>query len=296
MTIKKLIVENQLRVEGVLDTLLTQPMITDQTLLAASRYSLLNGGKRMRPCMVYVTGEIFGANPDDLDLVAAAIECIHSYSLVHDDLPAMDDDDLRRGMPTCHIAYDEATAILAGDALQTFAFEILSSSKFKTINAQQQVALIANLASASGLRGMCGGQALDIAATNCAINLTQLEQIHQLKTGALLTSAILMGAICAPKTTPEILQNLKIFGENIGLAFQVQDDILDIEGDTAVLGKPQGSDLQANKSTYPSLLGLEQAKLKSQQLYENALNALAQIPADTTQLAQLAAYIVSRDH
>ncbi|MDP4982428.1 MAG: (2E,6E)-farnesyl diphosphate synthase [Pseudoalteromonas tunicata] len=289
-------VENQLRVEGVLDTLLTQPMITDQTLLAASRYSLLNGGKRMRPCMVYVTGEIFGANPDDLDLVAAAIECIHSYSLVHDDLPAMDDDDLRRGMPTCHIAYDEATAILAGDALQTFAFEILSSSKFKTINAQQQVALIANLASASGLRGMCGGQALDIAATNCAINLTQLEQIHQLKTGALLTSAILMGAICAPKTTPEILQNLKIFGENIGLAFQVQDDILDIEGDTAVLGKPQGSDLQANKSTYPSLLGLEQAKLKSQQLYENALNALAQIPADTTQLAQLAAYIVSRDH
>ncbi|AXT32563.1 (2E,6E)-farnesyl diphosphate synthase [Pseudoalteromonas tunicata] len=271
-------------------------MITDQTLLAASRYSLLNGGKRMRPCMVYVTGEIFGANPDDLDLVAAAIECIHSYSLVHDDLPAMDDDDLRRGMPTCHIAYDEATAILAGDALQTFAFEILSSSKFKTINAQQQVALIANLASASGLRGMCGGQALDIAATNCAINLTQLEQIHQLKTGALLTSAILMGAICAPKTTPEILQNLKIFGENIGLAFQVQDDILDIEGDTAVLGKPQGSDLQANKSTYPSLLGLEQAKLKSQQLYENALNALAQIPADTTQLAQLAAYIVSRDH
>lgn len=296
MTIKKLIVENQLRVEGVLDTLLTQPMITDQTLLAASRYSLLNGGKRMRPCMVYVTGGIFGANPDDLDLVAAAIECIHSYSLVHDDLPAMDDDDLRRGMPTCHIAYDEATAILAGDALQTFAFEILSSSKFKTINAQQQVALIANLASASGLRGMCGGQALDIAATNCAINLTQLEQIHQLKTGALLTSAILMGAICAPKTTPEILQNLKIFGENIGLAFQVQDDILDIEGDTAVLGKPQGSDLQANKSTYPSLLGLEQAKLKSQQLYENALNALAQIPADTTQLAQLAAYIVSRDH
>ncbi|WP_370301638.1 (2E,6E)-farnesyl diphosphate synthase [Pseudoalteromonas tunicata] len=296
MTIKKLIVENQLRVEGVLDTLLTQPMITDQTLLAASRYSLLNGGKRMRPCMVYVTGEIFGANPDDLDLVAAAIECIHSYSLVHDDLPAMDDDDLRRGMPTCHIAYDEATAILAGDALQTFAFEILSSNKFKTINAQQQVALIANLASASGLRGMCGGQALDIAATNCAINLTQLEQIHQLKTGALLTSAILMGAICAPKTTPEILQNLKIFGENIGLAFQVQDDILDIEGDTAVLGKPQGSDLQANKSTYPSLLGLEQAKLKSQQLYENALNALAQIPADTTQLAQLAAYIVSRDH
>ncbi|MDP5211934.1 (2E,6E)-farnesyl diphosphate synthase [Pseudoalteromonas tunicata] len=289
-------VENQLRVEGVLDTLLTQPMITDQTLLAASRYSLLNGGKRMRPCMVYVTGEIFGANPDDLDLVAAAIECIHSYSLVHDDLPAMDDDDLRRGMPTCHIAYDEATAILAGDALQTFAFEILSSNKFKTINAQQQVALIANLASASGLRGMCGGQALDIAATNCAINLTQLEQIHQLKTGALLTSAILMGAICAPKTTPEILQNLKIFGENIGLAFQVQDDILDIEGDTAVLGKPQGSDLQANKSTYPSLLGLEQAKLKSQQLYENALNALAQIPADTTQLAQLAAYIVSRDH
>ncbi|ATC93729.1 farnesyl diphosphate synthase [Pseudoalteromonas tunicata] len=280
----------------MLDTLLTQPMITDQTLLAASRYSLLNGGKRMRPCMVYVTGEIFGANPDDLDLVAAAIECIHSYSLVHDDLPAMDDDDLRRGMPTCHIAYDEATAILAGDALQTFAFEILSSSKFKTINAQQQVALIANLASASGLRGMCGGQALDIAATNCAINLTQLEQIHQLKTGALLTSAILMGAICAPKTTPEILQNLKIFGENIGLAFQVQDDILDIEGDTAVLGKPQGSDLQANKSTYPSLLGLEQAKLKSQQLYENALNALAQIPADTTQLAQLAAYIVSRDH
>lgn len=296
MTIKRLILDNQLRVERVLDALLAQPMITDPNLLAASRYSLLNGGKRIRPCLTYVTGEILGANPDDLDLVAAAVECIHSYSLIHDDLPAMDDDDLRRGKLTCHIAYDEATAILAGDALQTFAFEILSSNRFKAISAQQQVMLIANLARASGLKGMCGGQALDISATNRVINLDQLEKIHQLKTGALLTSAITMGAICAPKATPEILHHLNVFGENIGLAFQVQDDILDIEGDTATLGKPQGSDLEANKSTYPALLGLEQAKLKSQQLYENALNALAKIPEDTTLLAQLAAYIVSRDH
>ena len=184
MTIKRLILDNQLRVERILDALLAQPMITDPNLLAASRYSLFNGGKRIRPCLTYVTGEILGANPDDLDLVAAAVECIHSYSLIHDDLPAMDDDDLRRGKPTCHIAYDEATAILAGDALQTFAFEILSSNRFKAISAQQQVMLVANLARASGLKGMCGGQALDISATNRVINLDQLEQIHQLKTGA----------------------------------------------------------------------------------------------------------------
>jgi farnesyl diphosphate synthase len=228
-------------------------------------------------------------------VLAAAIECIHSYSLVHDDLPAMDDDDLRRGRPTCHIVYGEAHAILAGDALQTLAFDLIANHSFN-VPAQQQLKMIAALAKASGIEGMVGGQALDIAATDKLVNLAELERIHKLKTGALLNCAITLGALCAADTNQQTLLQLKQFGDAIGLAFQVQDDILDIEGDTQVLGKPQGSDVAANKATYPALLGLTGAKQKAQSLLKCALDALAAIDADTSELENLAKYIVERDY
>ncbi len=296
MDIKLALQTAQSRVEQQLKTILATQSNTDEKLIAATSYSLLNGGKRLRPFLVYLTGEMLNADLDDLNIIAAAIECIHSYSLIHDDLPAMDDDALRRGNPTCHIAYDEATAILAGDALQTLAFELLASQSFNKIGPTQQVSLIACLAKASGLQGMCGGQALDIAATSTQVTLDELERIHQLKTGALLSASVQMGALCSKECTDEILSQLAIFSTAIGLAFQVQDDILDIEGDTQVLGKPQGSDLAANKATYPALLGLSGAKDKAKKLYQEAIFALEKIPADTSRLQALAAYIIERDH
>lgn len=270
---------------------------TEENVLAATRYSVENGGKRLRPFLVYCTGKLFGAAAADLDNAAAAIECIHSYSLVHDDLPAMDDDELRRGRPTCHIQFDEASAILAGDALQTLAFELLSTPNF-TISPQSQLQMISALAKASGLQGMVGGQALDIAATDRTVTLTELERIHKLKTGALLSCAIELGMLCAQpeRLTDETRQAMRTYGQAIGLAFQVRDDILDVEGDTAVLGKPQGSDVEHNKSTYPALLGLTQAKEKAEQLIHEALNALETIDGDTEVLADLAKYIIDREH
>ncbi|WP_328285011.1 (2E,6E)-farnesyl diphosphate synthase [Pseudoalteromonas sp. DL2-H2.2] len=283
------------QVENTVATYFAQTLDSDETAIAAARYSISNGGKRLRPFLVYATGQIFGASPRDLDIAAAAVECIHSYSLVHDDLPAMDDDDLRRGKPTCHIAFDEAQAILAGDALQTLAFELLSTHTFSVPTANQ-IAMIKTLAKASGLQGMVGGQALDLAATDKSVSLAELERIHRLKTGALLTCAIELGALCAPDVSLTTLERLRDYGQNIGLAFQVQDDILDIEGNTEVLGKPQGSDLEHNKSTYPALLGLTGAKQKAQALVEDAKRALQDIDADTQTLALLADYIIARDH
>ncbi|MCF6456761.1 (2E,6E)-farnesyl diphosphate synthase [Pseudoalteromonas sp. MMG023] len=268
---------------------------TDEKLVAACRYSLLNGGKRLRPILVYLTGELFNADNADLDRIACAIECVHSYSLVHDDLPAMDDDELRRGRPTCHIAYDEATAILVGDALQCLAFETITESQFNGTTVNNQLKIVNTLANASGLLGMCGGQALDIAATDSVITLTQLEQVHKLKTGALLKSAIKMGALAGNANELEIAA-LARYAETIGLAFQVQDDILDVEGDTHTLGKPQGSDIEANKATYPALLGIKGAKDKARNLVNQAINALSEIDADTGRLKAIAEYIIARDH
>ncbi|PAJ73076.1 (2E,6E)-farnesyl diphosphate synthase [Pseudoalteromonas sp. NBT06-2] len=296
MDIKPALLSAQERITCVLNDLIDKQNNTDDTLKSATRYSLLNGGKRLRPFLVYITGKMLHANPADLDIAASAIECMHSYSLVHDDLPAMDDDGLRRGKPTCHIEFDEATAILAGDALQTLAFETLSQHEFIGISHKQQIALISALAQASGLTGMCGGQSLDLGATDKIISLEQLEQIHNLKTGALLRAAIKLGALCSPNCTSDILNALDDFGKAIGLAFQVQDDILDIEADTETLGKPKGSDLAANKSTYPALLGLQGAKDKARQLYRDALTALENIKADTSELQALATYIIERDH
>ncbi|MCQ8890778.1 MULTISPECIES: (2E,6E)-farnesyl diphosphate synthase [Pseudoalteromonas] len=295
MSIKDYIECAQKDVVATLQQHFDQPLDTEQTIKSATEYGLFNGGKRLRPFLVYATGEMLGAKKQDLDILAGAIECIHSYSLVHDDLPAMDDDDLRRGRPTCHIEFGEAHAILAGDALQTLAFELIASHEF-TCSSQTQVKMIAQLAKASGLEGMVGGQSLDIAATDKAVTVQELERIHKLKTGALINCAITLGALCSENADKQTLENLSIFGYAIGLAFQVHDDILDVEGDTIILGKPQGSDIAANKATYPALLGMLGAKEKAQNLIQQAHEALAKIDADTTHLASLANYLIERDH
>ena len=259
----------------------------------AMKYGLLLGGKRVRPFLVYATGKMLGAEMPALDYAAAAIESIHAYSLIHDDLPAMDNDELRRGQPTCHIAFDEATAILAGDALQTFAFEILTEAP--SLSAEQKLQLVKVLAQASGVQGMCLGQSLDLISEHKQVNLAELELIHRNKTGALLTVALKLGFICSPYfENKELEQQLERYSQAIGLAFQVQDDILDIEGDSAEIGKPVGSDLDLDKSTYPKLLGLEGAKQKAQELYQTALHELDNLPFDTTALRALAEFIVNR--
>ena len=262
-------------------------------LCDAMKYGLLLGGKRVRPFLVYATGKMLGAEIPALDYAAAAIESIHAYSLIHDDLPAMDNDELRRGQPTCHIAFDEATAILAGDALQAFAFKILTDSP--SLSAEQKLQLVKVLAQASGVRGMCLGQSLDLISEHKQVNLAELELIHRNKTGALLTAALKLGFICSPHfKNKELEQQLERYSQAIGLAFQVQDDILDIEGDSAEIGKPVGSDLGLDKSTYPKLLGLEGAKQKAQELYQTALHELDNLPFDTTALRALAEFIVNR--
>ncbi|WP_275541096.1 (2E,6E)-farnesyl diphosphate synthase [Aliidiomarina minuta] len=271
-----------------------QPQIAP-VLLDAMKYAVLLGGKRIRPFLVYATGELLGASADDLDAPAAAIECIHAYSLVHDDLPAMDNDSLRRGQPTCHIAFDEATAILAGDALQTLSFEILTSHPYTAVSDRQQLQMVRTLAKASGQAGMCGGQALDLAATDRQIGLSALEQIHRHKTGALIVAAVQMAIQCSPQVSQESEQALLSWAQTIGLAFQVQDDILDETGATEALGKPQGSDQELHKSTYPALLGLTQAQQLLHDLQQKALQALAAIPYNTQLLEQFTDYLITRD-
>ncbi len=263
-------------------------------LKAAMRHGLLLGGKRVRPFLVYATGNLLGDADELLDGPAAAIECIHAYSLIHDDLPAMDDDDLRRGHPTVHKAFDEATAILAGDALQTLAFSILADHPLPDVLAKNQILMLSQLARASGYAGMCGGQALDLAAEGQQVDLTALEQIHRHKTGALIECAVTLGALCHHQIQPDQLAALQLYAAAIGLAFQVQDDILDITSDTATLGKPQGSDVALAKSTYPALLGLEPARELARELHRQALAAIAPLPYNTHILRAFADYIVER--
>ncbi|OUR62535.1 geranyl transferase [Colwellia sp. 39_35_sub15_T18] len=270
--------------------------VNDEKLLAAMRYGLLIGGKRMRPYLAYITGESLGAEQTDINAIAAALECIHAYSLLHDDLPAMDDDDLRRGKPTCHKAFDEATAILAGDALQTLAFDILANHTFSEKIQPKQIVLIQKLVTASGYQGMCGGQALDLSATGQIIDLAQLEKLHSLKTGALLEACVLMAAECSPQVTTQEKQVFKKYAQLVGLAYQVQDDIIDITSSEEELGKPKGSDLAANKSTYPALLGLQGAQDKAENLFQQALQALSCLPYNTQSLAEFATFIIKRSH
>lgn len=265
------------------------------SLQQAMRYCIANGGKRLRPCLVYLTAQCFDAEPSACDAAAMAVEYIHSYSLVHDDLPAMDDDDMRRGKPSAHIAFDEATAILVGDALQSLAFECLSAEN-PWLDASQQLKMIQQLSQAAGSAGMVGGQILDIAAESKSVELSQLQTIHLLKTGALIQASVLLGAFAANITDNNILIQLGKFGHHIGLAFQIHDDILDVTEDSATLGKPQQSDIEAGKSTYVSLLGLEQARAMRDQQLQLALNALQQLPHDTECLQQLATKLVDRNH
>ena len=264
------------------------------TISQACSYVLTNGGKRIRPTLVYAAAQALGhkGHGTDLDHVACALEMIHTYSLVHDDLPAMDDDDLRRGRPSCHKAFNEATAILAGDALQAWAFELLADAP--GFNAAQRVALIKSLAKAAGLQGMVGGQAMDIAATNSNVNLQQLQSMHAFKTGAIIRAALTMGGIAA-NASAEQLSALDTYGTHIGLAFQVVDDILDVEGNAETLGKTQGKDSKANKPTYVSLMGLDGAKKESQRLLQAALEALGEFGVSADSLRGLAHYIIARD-
>lgn len=286
----------QKRIDNFLAQKLDKLPINDDKLHQAMRYGLLIGGKRIRPYLAYITGEALGASLADLDGIAGALECIHAYSLLHDDLPAMDDDDLRRGQPTCHKAFDEATAILAGDSLQTLAFDILANHNFSKTIQPKQIKLIQKLVSASGYQGMCGGQALDLAATNQQINLEKLETLHSLKTGSLLEASVLMSAECATQVTEKDKEALKKYAQLIGLAYQVQDDIIDITSTEEQLGKPCGSDLAAHKSTYPALLGLQGAQQKAENLFQQALQALASLPYNTQSLADFATFIVKRSY
>lgn len=302
----------QQRINQQLDILLpdtdgsTSQLSSSWQLKSALRYSVLNGGKRIRPVLCYAAAEaINGTNQQcdineedgihqDTDLVASSVELIHAYSLIHDDLPAMDDDNLRRGKPTCHIEYDEATAILAGDALQSLAFEQLT--KLQHLQPETSLQLISRLAKAAGALGMVEGQAIDIASVDQTLNLQQLEHMHQKKTGEMILASITMGALSTGKATANQLAALETYGRAIGLAFQVQDDILDVTSDTAVLGKQQGADQALNKPTYTALLGLESAKEKAQQLHTQAINALSIFDDNADHLRAVADYIVSRDH
>lgn len=265
-------------------------------LFEAQRYALLGGGKRVRASLVYAAAGAVGCSAEldgALDTLAAAVEMIHGYSLVHDDLPAMDDDDLRRGQATCHIAFDEATAILVGDGLQSRAFELISDCE--SLPATARLAMIRLLAGASGSRGMVGGQAIDLQAVNRELDLGGLQTMHQLKTGALIRAAVGLGAL-AGGASPQQQQQLDRYGQAIGLAFQVQDDILDVESSTETLGKTQGADLARNKPTFPSLLGMAGAKALALELEQQAQSALLDFDAHAEPLRALARYIIARQH
>ncbi len=285
----------QQRVDNALDACLPDTPNRKHNLVEAMRYSVIGGGgKRIRPAMVYAAGEAMGVNQDILDTPACAVEMIHAYSLIHDDLPAMDDDDLRRGQPTCHKAFDEATAILAGDALQAHAFEILAASRLQ-VNNKRRLEMITLLATASGSDGMAGGQAIDLAAVGRKLSLEQLEDMHRLKTGALIKASILLGAMCSTVVTEDELAILDRYADCIGLSFQIQDDILDVVGDTETLGKPRGSDEKMQKPTYPSILGLDASRKLALEQHEQALSHLETLDARADTLCQLSAYIVERE-
>lgn len=285
---------HQAQIEIVLDKQLSAgEQISSTRLLEAMRYATLGGGKRLRALLVYATGQALNANNQNMDAAAAAVEMIHAYSLVHDDMPVMDDDDLRRGRPTCHKAFDEATALLVGDALQSLAFETLCQS---ALNPAQQVAMVKKLAQSAGVFGMAGGQAIDLESVGQKLDLNALQAMHKLKTGALIRASVVLGALSAGDCDEQTLARLERYSDCIGLAFQVQDDVLDVIADTETLGKTQGADIALNKPTYPALLGLEKAQQKAVALIEKALGQLAELPFDTEALAALAQFVVKRSH
>lgn len=280
------------RIDTVLQNLLRRLIPSD--LSDAMVYSLLAGGKRIRPLLVYATGSLFGVPIDKLDAPAAAIESIHTYSLIHDDLPAMDNDKLRRGKPTCHIKFGEAKAILAGDALQTLAFQLLSEAPGLPMDCK--VALIKELALSSGANGMCAGQVFDLEAQHQDIDILQLKKIHHYKTGLLIRTAVRFGSLCAGEIALPYREILDEYAVAMGLAFQIQDDILNVTGDEKKMGKPNGSDKQLQKSTYPGLVGLAEARSITHTLCQQAKKALVKLPYNSEGLSALANFIIQREN
>lgn len=282
----------QERIERVLDGALPPESLAPQRLHCAMRHAALDGGKRLRARLVYATGRLFNTSPDTLDAAAAAVEMIHAYSLIHDDLPAMDDDALRRGKPTVHIAFDEATAILAGDALQALAYETLAFAPWPDA---AKLAALQELISASGSRGMCGGQQLDMDASGKTLRLAELQMVHALKTGALIKAAIRLPTIVA-NADNTVRAALDAFADDLGLAFQIQDDILDVEASTAQLGKSAGKDVAQAKATYPALLGLDDAKALLAELAERMPQHLSRFGDAADALKSLAEFAVTRNN
>ncbi len=281
----------QNHISDILPSYLPEPK---HPLHQALHYACLNGGKRIRPFLVYATGELYAIDKSQLDALAVAVELIHCYSLVHDDLPSMDDDALRRGKPTCHIAFDEATAILVGDALQALAFEIIASDPNFIATNKQRLKIIQLLARAIGPLGMVLGQAKDMAATNKSINKQDIFSLHHAKTGALIQACVQCSAIACGETQEEMLGNFQSYGQSIGLAFQIQDDLLDATGESELLGKHTGMDHNKHKNTFVSLFGLEQTRIFAQEQFQSAQAALGQLPHATHTLNQVAQYIINR--
>lgn len=295
MLLREHIQEYCARVEQMLDSYLPDARLPPERLHSAMRYSVLGGGKRLRPTLVYATGEALSVQRALLDAPAAAIELLHAYSLVHDDLPAMDDDDLRRGMPTTHRKYGVATAILAADALQPLAFKLLAAHSPMLNKPALQVKIIKALADACGSDGMTGGQAIDLASEGRQLCAAELEHMYRLKTGRLLHASVMSAAYCAEDLNDHALKDLERFIDALGLAFQIRDDILDIEGSTEQIGKQSGADVAKRKATYPSLFGLERARVRANDLLTKALIALDRFGQEADILREVAKYIVRRE-
>ena len=286
----------QVRVEAELEARLPPVDTHPRRLHEALRYCVLSGGKRVRPALVYATAHSLGLRESAVDGAACAVEFIHAYSLVHDDLPAMDNDDLRRGRPTCHKAFDEATAILVGDSLQVLAFQILASGSGLPKDPVIRLQLVELLAAGSGTSGMAGGQALDLAAQGRQLSIAEVEEMHNRKTGALIRASVMMAAACAPNLSAPVKESLDRYACDIGLAFQIQDDLLDIEGDSGLLGKTTGADKANNKPTYPAVIGVEPARRRMHELHARALTSLQTLGPAAAPLAALSDWLVLRQY
>ncbi len=284
------------RVDQALLTQLPSRETSGTQLPVVMHYAVTNGGKRVRPVLTYATGKALGLSLDRVDVAACALEMMHAYSLVHDDLPAMDDDDLRRGKPTCHKAFDEALAILAGDALQALAFTILALNRDPLVSDTAKLRMVEILGEASGAKGMAAGQAIDLESVGRKLTLAELENMHNHKTGALIKASVLLPAVLSESSDPELMPRLEGYAGAVGLSFQIVDDILDVVSDTETLGKKQGADIALNKPTYPALLGLDGAREHAERMHEKALSYLDGLGSDFDELRTLSAYIVQRTY
>lgn len=284
------------RVDAALMTHLPTPETSGTLLPVVMRYAVTNGGKRVRPVLSYATGKALGLPLDRIDVAACALEMMHAYSLVHDDLPAMDNDDLRRGKPTCHKAFDEALAILAGDALQALAFTILALNRDPLVSDTAKLRMVEILGESSGAKGMAAGQAIDLESVGRKLTLEELENMHNHKTGALIKASVLLPAALSESADSALMSRLEAYAGAVGLCFQIVDDILDVVGDTETLGKKQGADIALNKPTYPALLGLEGAREHAELMHQTALSQLEGLGPEFDELRTLSAYIMQRTY